>query len=86
MTHDEFKKWLARSPKGSRRVYHTGNLVADRGPDEHRFKTEKQKEVCRIADDAWSAMRAGRLALSQQRNPSVQEGVPDDFNYIAEKL
>jgi len=86
VTHDEFKKWLNKSRRGSRAVYHVGHLVSDRGPDEHAFKTEKHKEVHRIANDAWSAYRAGRIALSQVRNPSVREGVPDDFNYLAEKL
>lgn len=85
MTFDEFTSWLRKAPRGARKTYHSGHLVHDRGPDEKRFKTPRQVEVCLITDAAWSAARAGRLSLTQERVKPIGD-LDATYNYVAERL
>lgn len=63
MTPSSFDKWIRFGRRGTRAVYHVGNLHYDR---------EQSASVDRIADLALRGQEGGRLTLVQRR---IKEGV-----------
>jgi hypothetical protein len=85
MNLGDFEQWLRTANRGSRRTYHSGHLVSDKGPDERTFRTPKQNEVRAVAARAWTAYLANRVYLVQARVKAIVEGESDTFNYVAIK-
>lgn len=76
MTARDFLQWLRTARSGAHLTYHTGNLQFDRrdnGAPAHR-------QINRLADAAWDAMKSGFVELKQRR---VGDGV---CAYVATRL
>ncbi len=71
---DSFLKWIARAPRGKRRVYHVGSLMYDR----ERSVNKDFAEVNAIAEAAWDAHKAGHVVLTQRKLSGQHK-----FEYVA---
>jgi hypothetical protein len=76
VTEPALARWISKAAPGETTEYFRGLLLADRDRTRTRLRAADRKELCRVADRAWSTAECGLVHLLQRRYG------PNDYGYL----